>query len=268
MSDMAERPSDKSPFPGMDPYMERRWRDAHTSLISYARDAIQPQLPQDLIAYIEENVRLSASGETIGIRAPDVYVIESSSSRSSRPALAEEVVDEPVILAIGEDLLIERHIEIRAGDEGPVVTAIEILSPRNKVGRGRAEYLDKREQYYASRTNLVEIDLVRAGDWLEMVPPFHVPPERCTVYRVTVKRAASPVKLELYPIPLRATLPTIRIPLREGEPDVRLALQPLVERVYQNGRYSHTNYAKPLDPPLEGPDAEWADQLLQSAGRR
>ena len=117
MLNMAERPSDKSPFPGMDPYMERRWRDAHTSLISYARDTIQPQLPQDLIAYIEENVRLNVAGETIGIRAPDVYVIESSSTRSSRGAVTEEAVDEPVILAIEEDPLIERHIEIRAGDE-------------------------------------------------------------------------------------------------------------------------------------------------------
>ena len=101
-----------------------------------------------------------------------------------------------------------------------------------------------------------------------MVPPFHVPQERRTVYRVTVKRAASPGKLELYPISLRGTLPTIRIPLREGEHDVRLALQPLVERVYQNGRYSHTDYVKPLDPPLDGADAEWADQLLKAAGQR
>lgn len=66
-----------SPFPGMDPYLERRWRDVHTMLIAYARDAIQPQLPEDLVARVEENVHLDIGGEVLGRRNPDVYVVES-----------------------------------------------------------------------------------------------------------------------------------------------------------------------------------------------
>ena len=38
----------KSPFPGMDPYLEQSWRDVHAALIIYSRDQLQSQLPEDL----------------------------------------------------------------------------------------------------------------------------------------------------------------------------------------------------------------------------
>ena len=38
-----------SPFPGMDPYLERYWRDVHASLLIYARDQLEDQLPNNLI---------------------------------------------------------------------------------------------------------------------------------------------------------------------------------------------------------------------------
>jgi len=48
-----------------------------------------------------------------------------------------------------------------------------------------------------------------------------------------------------------------------------LPLQPLVDDAYRNGRYARTlDYGQPCDPPLEGEDAAWADQLLRSAGLR
>ena len=42
-----------SPFPGMDPYLERFWRDVHAGLIIYARDQLQDELPGDLRARAE-----------------------------------------------------------------------------------------------------------------------------------------------------------------------------------------------------------------------
>ncbi len=39
----------KNPFPGMNPFFERRWRDTHTSLITYLADAVldlQPLIDQ------------------------------------------------------------------------------------------------------------------------------------------------------------------------------------------------------------------------------
>jgi Protein of unknown function (DUF4058) len=34
----------RSPFPGMDPYLEDRWRDAHSSIVLYAREQLQSQI--------------------------------------------------------------------------------------------------------------------------------------------------------------------------------------------------------------------------------
>lgn len=42
----------RSPFPGMDPYLERHWSDVSTSLLVYACDHIQEQLPDDLVARV------------------------------------------------------------------------------------------------------------------------------------------------------------------------------------------------------------------------
>jgi len=51
-----------------------------------------------------------------------------------------------------------------------IVTLIELLSPTNKRagGDGREQYLDKREEIIQSRTNLVELDLLRGGQRLPM----------------------------------------------------------------------------------------------------
>src|SRR5439155_11899166 len=71
--------------------------------------------------------------------------------------------------------------------ERRVLTVIEILSPANKKqGPGRDLYLEKQRQVLASRTNLVEIDLLRGGSPTVSAPPDEVP---ATEYRVVVNRA-------------------------------------------------------------------------------
>src|SRR5437588_710249 len=45
-----------SPFPGMDPYLERYWGGIPHTLITYARDHLQEALPDDLRARVEERV--------------------------------------------------------------------------------------------------------------------------------------------------------------------------------------------------------------------
>ena len=42
----------KSPFPGMDPYLETRWEGVHQTLTIYARDAIQPRLHRPFISSV------------------------------------------------------------------------------------------------------------------------------------------------------------------------------------------------------------------------
>ncbi|HZK82825.1 MAG TPA: DUF4058 family protein [Humisphaera sp.] len=50
----------RSPFPGMDPYLEQRWSDVHVKLIGFVGEAIQPLLPRALRARAEERILLDA----------------------------------------------------------------------------------------------------------------------------------------------------------------------------------------------------------------
>src|SRR5262249_5610122 len=82
----------KSPFPGMDPYLEEHWRDVHHSFLTYARDDLQQHLPGNLRARLEERVFVEPDeGPGRGIY-PDVRVVEYPSrgtEAESAPATAE-----------------------------------------------------------------------------------------------------------------------------------------------------------------------------------
>lgn len=60
----------KSPFPGMGPYLELRWEGVHQALIVYARDAIQPRLPDDLWALAEERVYVDLENYSVALEPP------------------------------------------------------------------------------------------------------------------------------------------------------------------------------------------------------
>jgi hypothetical protein len=49
---------------------------------------------------------------------------------------------------------------------------------------------------------------------------------------------------------------------------VVLDLQSLLDEVYETGRYASVDYRRPCEPPLEGEEAAWTDELLRAAGRR
>jgi hypothetical protein len=57
------------------------------------------------------------------------------------------------------------------------------------------------------------------------------------------------------------------VPLRPGDADVVVELQPLLDRAYAKGRYYNLiDYAEPPDPPLAAEDAAWAAARLTDAG--
>lgn len=68
---------------------------------------------------------------------------------------------------------------------------------------------------------------------------------------------------EFFPIPLRARLPVVPIPLRPADADVALELQPVIDQCYQRGRYSAIDYRQEVAPPLAAADARWMDELLR-----
>jgi hypothetical protein len=261
----------KSPFPGMDPYLERSWRDVHTQLITSGQAALNGTLPEDLVARVEERVVVdSVDYEHPRAIYPDVRVYKDPNHSFTQGAAGQQsAVAEPIVLEFQSEEHTEAFITILDVHGNELVTVIEFLSPSNKLpGFARDQYRRKREELVASKINIVEVDLVRAGRWRELLMPTIAPARLESVYRVVTRRVHPKARVELYLISLRDRLPLIPVPLREGEKDVVLDLQPLVDQAYVNGRYDRTRYDVPCDPPLEPEDAVWAEALLRAAGRR
>jgi hypothetical protein len=278
----------KSPFPGMDPYLERNCGDVHQSAITYIRDWLQPRLPGDLRARTQERVFIDAPDPPRGDYYPDVRVVErparsqiegSRAVKAESPAgtkTAAELDDgalqpaEPLLIHLDIQPVTEGFVEIIDVKSGHrVVTTIELLSIANKrPGPGRRLYLKKRKDQQAAGVNLVEIDLLRRGKPDLLVPKDQLPPSVRTAYQVWVWRGSRPELVEVYRVPLRERLPVIPIPLRPADPDVPLDLQIIVAQCYRNGGYDDIDYKAEPEPALEAADAKWADALLRELGRR
>jgi hypothetical protein len=256
----------------MDPYLESHWRDVHHRLITYACDAIQEALPPELRARVEERVVLESPEGLGNPLFPDVRVIESAPQRPGGIiAVGRSAATEPILIDAVREPLTQGYIEIiDVGSGNRVVTVIEVLSPTNKMpGDGMQEYHRKQREIVQSETNLVEINLLRTGRHVLAVPLENISSGLRTPYMVCVRRATRPSKAEVYPIPLSAKLPTVKIPLRRDDADVPLDLQALIEECYRKGRYEgDLDYRRDPDPPLSGRDAEWAAELLRSKGVR
>jgi hypothetical protein len=261
----------KSPFPGMDPYLERHWRDVHASLIIYARDRLQEQLPAGLKCRVEERVVLELPEGTERSMYPDIRVMEKRHGNGTPHAATDTAiaVDEPLVLYVPEEAITETFIEIIDAATGhKVITVVEVLSPTNKLpGTGQDQYLKKKRELHQAGVSLVEIDLLRQGQRFYPVPILSLPASHRTHYQIVVKRGWQPDRVEFYRASLRERLPTIKVPLLAEIPDVLLELQPLIEKCYRNGRYEDINYKEPPDPPLDGSDVAWAQDLLTQAGR-
>lgn len=262
----------KSPFPGMDPYLERHWGDVHSSFLVYARNQLNAQLPDDLQARVEESVGVEIDDRMSHTLYPDVRVSgqserESTEEPRSAPAVAAA---EPYVLLLEDEPRTERHLEIvELQGRGRVVTVIEVLSPANKVGiDGRAAYVRRQREYLEAGVNLVEIDLVREGDFVLAAPERRIPSAMRTPYLVCVRRAATSDRAELYSIGLRRALPNIRVPLRPSDRDAVLELQPLIDACYRDGRYHRIDYRLEPVPRFGEEDSRWIDQLLRDKGLR
>jgi len=263
-----------SPFPGMDPYLERFWGDVHSRLIIYACDQLQGVLPADLRARVQERVYLE-SPEALGRSTyPDIRIREHprQKGRGSIATPSGVAVAEPLRIRIPNEEMTEGYIEIIDVASGRrVVTVIEVLSPSNKApGPGQKLYQQKQQECQRGGVNLVEIDLLRGGQWVLSVPESEVPASHRTTYRVCVFRAGAHWLGELYRVPLRERLPVIKIPLRASDADVPLDLQALIDQCYHNGGYDEgdIDYQIESNPPLNEDDARWADALLRKHRRR
>jgi hypothetical protein len=254
----------------MDPYLELHWGDVHSSLVIYIRNQLQKVLPKDLRARVEERVVVTGLSRPRSVY-PDVRVIETG-LKARRPArsAARLSVAEPVVIDLPDEAETQTFVEIReSAGAARVVTIVEVLSPSNKKpGDAQEQYLRKQLECLQAHVSLVEIDLLRQGDWIVALPVSTLEPRLRSPYRVVVRRGWRPLQADYYPIPLTQRLPTINVPLRPTDADVQLDLQTLVEQCYEDGGYDDIDYAVSPKPPLAPADARWATQLLRRTGRR
>jgi hypothetical protein len=217
----------------MDPYLEQHWGDVHSSLIIYARNQLQKVLPNDLRARVEERVVVAGLGRKRSIY-PHVRVVETRrKSHRPRATSAVAVAAVPYVIELADEEETQTFIEIRdrRGDS-QLVTVLEVPSPSNKQwGDSQEQYLRKQSELIDGGINLVEIDLLRAGDWIVAVPEDALTPRlRKSTCRVVVRHGARRNQADYYPISLTERLPTHQIPLRPTDADVTLNLQALIDQ--------------------------------------
>ena len=261
-------PDDREcPFPGMDPYFEGQlWKDFHDSFVPAVRQALMRVLPDRYLAVIERRVILTSDpderlavfddavlltgGDVGGPRRGAAAVLESPRVGTSFSALPPLEEDEEI------------YVEIIEADDRRTVTALEVLSPTNKRGDGRGEYLQKRNATVRTPVHLVEIDLLRGDRPLPTARPLP-----STDYRVLVSRADERPTLRVTSWNLPDPLPIVDIPLAPGDGGVALDLGTAFADTYRLNQYRRIlDYRQEVAPELPSDQAAWVAERLAVAG--
>lgn len=253
----------QSPFPGMNPYLENPelWSEVHSRLIVAIADDLTDHLSEKYRVAIEKRTYFSAGDDSLLVGIPDVSIAGKQPEQSQLSATVTlPPLVEPITVAVpmAEEVQ-ERYLEIREVATGAVITAIEILSPKNKrPGEGRQAYDRKRHQVLASLTHLVEIDLLRGGQPLPILGTSR------SDSRILISRSDHRPSAQLYAFSVRQSIPQFTVPLAAGDEEPVLELQSIVQRVYERGRYYLAiDYTQLAQPPLSEQDAIWAATILQ-----
>jgi hypothetical protein len=264
----------KSPFPGMDPYIEAcgLWGDFHSSLISEIKRGLARVAPDRYLVRTQERsylVLVEPEGKETHSFLPDVSVSTTQARKKPTRKQSGTAVLEPgegvqpvSLRALVTESHQEAFVEIyETTPEQRLVTCIEVLSPSNKRPNtpGWDDYLRKRQSLLLENVHLVEIDLLRGGQRLPMFDPW---PDY--VYTLLLARAHKFQRCLVWPGHFRAPLPPIPIPLADPDPDLTLDLQPMIDSVYEVSRYGHSiDYTRPLSPRLGPEDAAWLKRQLR-----
>ena len=252
-----------SPFPGMDPYLESpaHWSDFHGTFVPALRDAINQRLPKNYIARIGEHVSVIAPigavppGDSF---IPDVAVIHRAGNRSESTAAGAALLEPPEATELENvefsDQRIETYVKIVRLPDQDLVTVVELLSPTNKYGEGRGEYMQKRRELRMQSVNLVELDLLRAGQRIEFdrpLPAGH--------YFAFVTRGSRSRITTVHPWSIRDPMPAIPIPLKELDAELLLPTREPFALTYARGRYDEiVDYSvHPPPPAFASPLQEW-----------
>lgn len=263
----------KSPFPGMDPFIEGcgLWWDFHDALVQGIKAELADRVPERYLVRTGERgyvVLANQDGEKKRTFIPDVNV----TSRGGGPdteggiAIAEPATETESysLRAFLEDEFRETFVEILDGEkDDQLVTCIEVLSPSNKKANSPGWELYQRKRQgllVGGKANLVEIDLLRGGEPMPMMDPWRDSP-----YRLLVARKHSAPACRIWPGHFQRPLPAIPVPLLTPDPDVSLDLQPMIDGIYARFKYHRTiKYSRTLTPPLSQAEIDGLQRQIQA----
>src|SRR5262249_35172808 len=166
----------KSPFPGMNPFIEGSglWEDFHGDLIAEIKRVLAEQLPRGYLVRTRKRAYVILAEAEEKTQRPFVPDASVTSPRRGKPAAAKErrgaptaspAQIEPLSLrAFIDTEFEEKFIDIyEVKPERRLVTSLEVLSPSNKKrgSVGWKKYLRKRQALLLGKASLVEIDLLR-----------------------------------------------------------------------------------------------------------
>lgn len=253
-----------SPFPGMDPYLESPayWRDFHGRFIIHWSEWLRERLPDHYSVVIDDRVQLvDEDSPDSPERLPDVAVSQRHPLPTDPPPEGQTVVlgRKPVkmrrVAALEEK---QRFIRVYHRPDATLITVLELLSPTNKKGAGRNDYLLKRQELAKDSVHLVELDLLLGGKRLPMADPLPAGD-----YYAIVSRVYDWPDSEVYAWGLREPLPPILIPLKQPDPDVVFDLTGLLTGVYRRARYDlELPYSKPPAATLSPEDTAWVRERV------
>lgn len=254
------------PFPGMDPYLEHPtlWPGVHNGLIAALQLALAPQLRPRYYIALKERVYVTEPAQRAFVGRPDLAVVGHPEAASALPPAPPASPGLMVRVPLPDEVR-ETYLEVRETGTDYVITVLEILSPTSKrPGRGRRMYEDKRLDVLATRTHLVEIDLIRAGEPMPIMGNGSA-----SDYRILVSRGDCRPNAILYAFGVRQSIPLFPLPLKPADQEPVVDLGRLLHDLYDQASYDlRLDYTGAPDPPLPAAEATWADQLLRQQGLR
>jgi hypothetical protein len=260
-----------SPFPGMDPWPETPgvFPGVHSLIIAQILEALNPRLPPPYLATIDKLVRVDPELRT----EPDVSAF-SPGERTEGGVAAEPFADAGMVAGLSErvlELWDRPYLDIRAGEGDRLITAIELLSPSNKMAgeSGRAACQHKQEEFRPGGVNAVEIDLLRGGAHTTAVPLARLRQVSAEYdYHICTTAVGEPTRHHVRPFRMTDPQPPLVVPLEPGVAPVTLELRPLFDRVYDIGVYQRwARYAtRQPDPPLTPGRQAWAEGMVRERG--
>ena len=252
----------------MNPWLEGYlWADLHHELASSIRKQLAPQVKPKYVVRIDTYTYQDLlPEEEVGIFYPDLEILKKPAPPSidllSEPegtygALTPPTLTVPTRLKVEARLPV---VEIRDKGNNQLITAIEILSPVNKRNPGLTQYREKREMLYLSGVHLLEIDLLRKGQR----PAAYQALPKLAYYFIMLVRADQ-TKTQVWALTLRDKLPTLPVPLKSPDPDIRLDLGRAFSDATKSGDYDEViNYLEdPPAPAFSEDDKQWLQGILK-----